>query len=123
MIPLFPIDEICTVCHKACLDQFGEHAVHCREFLGFKYRHDFVRDVLYDISQRAGISVKKKAFANFLTDPQEGRSTLRPADVLMYGWIGRKHACADLTGVSPLVGLRGFYCGTSGPQSCFKQSC
>ena len=42
---------------------------------------------------------------NFLTDPQEGRSTLRAADILVYGWIGGKHACVDLTGVSPLVAL------------------
>ncbi|GAU30880.1 hypothetical protein TSUD_15660 [Trifolium subterraneum] len=54
---------------------------------------------------RAGISVKKEAPVNFLTDPQEGRSTLRPADVLVYGWVGGKHVCVDLTGISPLVGL------------------
>ncbi|MCI46988.1 auxilin-like protein, partial [Trifolium medium] len=42
---------------------------------------------------------------NFLTDPQEGRSRLRPADILVYGWTREKHACVDLTGVSPLVGL------------------
>ncbi|KAJ0790570.1 putative exostosin [Helianthus annuus] len=36
----------------------------------------------------------------------EGRSTLRPADLLVFGWAGGKHACVDLTGVSPLVGLR-----------------
>ncbi|MCI63038.1 auxilin-like protein, partial [Trifolium medium] len=53
----------------------------------------------------AGVSVKKEASVNFLTDPLEGRSTLKSVDVLMYGWIGGKHACADLTGVSPLVGL------------------
>ncbi|KAL6550175.1 hypothetical protein OROMI_020663 [Orobanche minor] len=99
MIPLFPIDEV-------CLDTFGEHAVHCRELPGFKYRHDLVRDVLADIFRRAGVSVKKEAPVNFLTDPHEGRSTLRPADVLVYGWEGGKHACVDLTGVSPLVGLR-----------------
>ncbi|KAK2442574.1 hypothetical protein QL285_013758 [Trifolium repens] len=125
MIPLFPIDEVCPVCCKACLDQFGEHAVHCKELPGFKYRHDFVKDVLYDIFQRAGVSVKKEASVNFLTDPQEGISTLRPADVLVYGWIGGKHACVDLTGVSPAtcgIDDEGFYCGTSGPQSCFKQS-
>ncbi|MCI29381.1 auxilin-like protein, partial [Trifolium medium] len=52
-----------------------------------------------------GISVKKEAPANFLTDPLEGRSTLRPANVLVYGWVGEKHACVDLTGVSPLVEL------------------
>jgi hypothetical protein len=69
----------------ACLDKFGEHAVHCRELSGFKYRHDLVRDVLFDIFRRAGISAKKEAPVNFLTGPLEGRYTLRPADVLVYG--------------------------------------
>lgn len=113
MIPLFPGNEPCPVCRKACLDSFGEHAVHCRELPGFKYRHDMVRDVLFDVLKRAGVSAKKEAPVNFLTDPREGRSTLRPADVLVFGWAGGKHACVDLTGVSPLVGLRsgGFTAG------------
>ncbi|GJY08056.1 hypothetical protein Tco_0375110, partial [Tanacetum coccineum] len=54
---------------------------------------------------RAGISAKKEAPVNFLTDPSDGRSTLRPADVLVFRWVGGKRACVDLTGVSPLVGL------------------
>ncbi|GJT83755.1 hypothetical protein Tco_1058097 [Tanacetum coccineum] len=114
MIPLFPVDAICPVCRKACLDSFGEHAVHCKELPGFKYRHDMVRDILFDICRRAGISVKKEAPVNFLTDPSDGRSTLRPADILVFGWVGGKHACVDLTGVSPLVGLssRGFTVGS-----------
>ena len=92
---------------------FGEHAIHFKELPGFKYRHDLVRDVLYDVLKRAGISAKKEAPVNFLTDPLEGRSTLRPADILVFGWEGGKHACVDLTGVSPLVGLRdhGFVAG------------
>ncbi|GJV97083.1 hypothetical protein Tco_1548660 [Tanacetum coccineum] len=55
----------------------------------------------------------KEAHVNFLTDPSDERSTLRPADVLVFGWVGGKHACVDLTGVSPLVGLssRGFTAG------------
>ncbi|MFS7912485.1 putative exostosin [Helianthus anomalus] len=106
MIPMFPDDEQCPICRKACLDQFGEHALHCKELPGFKYRHDWVRDVLGDILKRAGISVKKEAPVNFLTDPREGRSTLRPADFLVFGWDAGKHACVDLTRVSPLVGLR-----------------
>nr|GEV17998.1 putative exostosin-like protein [Tanacetum cinerariifolium] len=83
------------------------------ELPGFKYRHDLVRDVLYDVLKRAGISSKKEAPVNFLTDPLEGRSTLRPADILVFGWAGGKHACVDLTGVSPLVGFRenGFVAG------------
>ncbi|GJV93228.1 hypothetical protein Tco_1541041 [Tanacetum coccineum] len=113
MIPLFPVDAIRPVCRKACLDSFGEHAVHCKELPGFKYRHDMVRDVLFDICRRHGISAKKESPVNFLTDPSDGRSTLRPADVLVFGWVGGKHACVDLTGVSPLVGLssRGFTAG------------
>ncbi|KAJ0679917.1 putative exostosin [Helianthus annuus] len=91
----------------ACLDSFGEHAVHCRELRGFKYRYDLVRDVLFDIFRCAGISAKKEAPVNFLTDPLEGRYTLQPADILVFGWVGGKHACVDLTGGSPLVGLGG----------------
>ncbi|MCI57463.1 auxilin-like protein, partial [Trifolium medium] len=78
MIPLFPVDEVCPGCRKACLNTFGEHATHCKELPRFKYRHDMVRDVLFDIFQHARISVKKEAHVNFLTDPQEERSTLRP---------------------------------------------
>ncbi|KAJ0586379.1 hypothetical protein HanIR_Chr04g0151251 [Helianthus annuus] len=56
--------------------------------------------------RRAGISAKKEAPVNFLTDPTERRSTLRPTDLLVFGWARGKHACVDLMGVSPLVGLR-----------------
>ncbi|KAK2415953.1 hypothetical protein QL285_038390 [Trifolium repens] len=105
MIPLFPKDEVCPVCRKACLDTFGEHATHCKELPRFKHWHDLVRDVFFDIFRRADISVKKEASVNFLTDPHEGRSTLRPVDIMVYGWVGGKHVCVDLTGVSPLVGF------------------
>ncbi|KAL6583644.1 hypothetical protein OROMI_002933 [Orobanche minor] len=64
-----------------------------------------VRDVLADVFTRSGVSVKKEAPVNFLTDPTEGRSTLKPADVLIFGWVSGKHICVDVTGVSPLVGL------------------
>ncbi|MFS7994416.1 hypothetical protein Hanom_Chr12g01105851 [Helianthus anomalus] len=41
------------------------------------------------------------------------RSTLRPADLPVFGWARGKHACVDLTEVSRLVGLRenGFVAG------------
>jgi len=45
IISLFSIDEVCPVYRKACLDTFGEHAIHCKELLDFKYIHDIVRDV------------------------------------------------------------------------------
>nr|GEZ86181.1 RNA-directed DNA polymerase, eukaryota [Tanacetum cinerariifolium] len=67
----------------AWLDFFGEHAVHCKELSGFKYRHDMVRGVLFDVCRRAGISAKKEAHVNFLNDPLDGRYTLRPTDILI----------------------------------------
>ncbi|MFS7923430.1 putative PGR5-like protein [Helianthus anomalus] len=110
---LFQYKTVKPVCRKACMDKYGEHAIHCKELPGFKYRHGWMRDVLGDILRRAGISAKKEPPVNFLTDPIEGRSTLRPADLLVFGWAGGKHACVDLTGVSPLAGLResGFVAG------------
>ncbi|GJZ90209.1 ankyrin repeat-containing domain, PGG domain protein [Tanacetum coccineum] len=65
--------------------------------------------------RRVVISAKKEAPVNYLTNPSDERSTLRPADVLVFGRVERKHACVDLTGVSPLVGLssRGFTVGKS----------
>ncbi|GJX36638.1 hypothetical protein Tco_0248195 [Tanacetum coccineum] len=113
MIPLFLVDAICPVCRKACLDSFGEYAVHCKELSGFKYKHDMVRDVLFYICRHVGIFAKKEAPMNFLTDTSDERSTLRPADVLVFEWVGGKHACVNLIGVSPLVGLssQGFIVG------------
>jgi hypothetical protein len=46
MIPLFFKDG---VCHKTCLDTFGEYATHCNEYTCFKYRYDMFRDVFFDI--------------------------------------------------------------------------
>jgi hypothetical protein len=43
--------------------------------------------VFFDIFRHAAISMKKNAPMNFLINPQEGRSTLRPADIMMYGWV------------------------------------
>ncbi|KAK1417278.1 hypothetical protein QVD17_26404 [Tagetes erecta] len=115
MISLFPVDEPCPVCRKVCLDAFGDHAVHCKELPGFKYRHDLVRDVLCDILKRAGISAKKEAPVNFLTDPLEGRSTLRSADILVFGWSGGETRLCGPYGSVPLGCAQGqWICCTKG---------
>jgi len=105
MISLFPIDELCHVCCKMCLNIFGEHAVHCKELLDFKNKHDFVRDAFFDIYRRTRVSVKKEAHVNFLTNPLDKRSTPMPTDVMVYEWVRGKHAYVDLNDVSSLVGL------------------
>src|SRR4051812_12391243 len=83
-IPLFYFDEGCLVCRNMCLDTFGTHTIHCKEFSGFKYRHDIVRDFQFNIFWYAGASAKKKTLVNFLTDMYERRYTLRSEDVLVY---------------------------------------
>jgi hypothetical protein len=87
------------------MNRFEEHAVHFRGLSCFKYIHDFVWNVLFDVFKRAGVSMKKEASVKFLTDPLEGRCTLMPTDVFVYGWIVGKYACEYLPGVSPIVGL------------------
>jgi len=103
MIPLFLIDEVCPVYLKTCQDTFGKHAIHCKELLSCKYIHDFVGDAFYDVFRQAGASMKNEGPVNFFSNLLDGRSTLRPTNVMVYEWVGGKHACVDLTGVLPLV--------------------
>jgi hypothetical protein len=49
--------------------------------------------------------VKKEVQVNFLTYPQKEKLTIRPANILLYGWVREKHVCVDLIGVFSLVGL------------------
>ncbi|GJW45358.1 putative reverse transcriptase domain-containing protein [Tanacetum coccineum] len=77
MIPLFPVDEPCPVCRKVCLDSFGEHAVHCKELPGFKYRHDLVRDVLYDVLKRAEFLLERAPVKLSTIHAREGQAALK----------------------------------------------
>ncbi|GJX69895.1 hypothetical protein Tco_0307066 [Tanacetum coccineum] len=42
-------------------------------------------DLMSLLLQCVGISAKKEARVNFLTNPSDGRSMLRPADILVFG--------------------------------------
>lgn len=68
MINLFFIDEVCFVCRKMCLITFGEHTIHYKELSNFKYQHDLVIKILFDIFQWIGISMKKETPMNILTN-------------------------------------------------------
>ncbi|RHN39747.1 hypothetical protein MtrunA17_Chr8g0347241 [Medicago truncatula] len=113
MILLFHIDDMHPVCRKVCLDTFKEHAVHCKELHGFKYKHDFVKNVIFDISKRVRVSVKKDGHVIFLTDSLDRRLKYGLANVMFYGLVGGKHVCVDLIGISPLVrlGVKAFMVG------------
>lgn len=86
MIPKFSIDEVCLVRRKTYLNNFGEHVVRCNKVSGFKYRHDYVRDVLFDLFRRAGVPMKTEASVNFLTNPLDRISKLKHADNMVYRW-------------------------------------
>lgn len=122
MIPLHPIDEVCPIWYKVCLDTLGEKAIHCKDFCDFKYKHDFIRDVLFYIFRWAEVCAKKEAHVNFLFDPQDERSTFRPTDVMVYG--GKRETYkAGLNWDFTSFGIRdqGFNGGTNSSQSRIKQ--
>ncbi|KAL5729708.1 hypothetical protein ACHQM5_002617 [Ranunculus cassubicifolius] len=85
------------------MDSFGDHAVHCRNDIGVKFRHNAVRDTVCDILLKSGIAFKKEAELQFMSSNDNSR--LRPADVLLYSWDSGRNLCLDLTGVSPFVGF------------------
>ncbi|KAL6522079.1 hypothetical protein OROMI_031956 [Orobanche minor] len=81
-------------------DIFGDLAVSCSSSVGLKHRHNLVRDTLFDICFRAGISSGKEV--DFGVVDGLGRP-LRPADILLYSWDRGRHTCVDITGSSPLT--------------------
>ncbi|GJR19033.1 hypothetical protein Tco_0967560 [Tanacetum coccineum] len=90
------------------IDGLGQHMSPVEYHTILKYRIMIplflAEDVLFDICRRGGISTKKEAPVNFLTDLSDGKSTLRPADVLVFVWVRGKHVWVDLTGVSLPMG-------------------
>ncbi|XP_023744251.1 uncharacterized protein LOC111892447 [Lactuca sativa] len=60
------------------------------------------KDSALQARRHTGVSTEKESPVNFLTDPLEGRSALKPTDVLDFGWDGGKNACVHLTG-DPLL--------------------
>nr|GEV73554.1 hypothetical protein [Tanacetum cinerariifolium] len=97
-------------CLRDTIPSFDVSSFTNKDTIPFKAQQTLRMDILFDICRCARISAKKEAPMNLLTDPSGGRSTLRPADVLVFGWVRGKHACVVLTEVSPLVWLssRGF---------------
>nr|GEX91107.1 CAAX amino terminal protease [Tanacetum cinerariifolium] len=75
-IPMFSEGSLCSSCNVHQIDQWGDHAVHCSNDVGVKFRHNLVRDILVDICSKARIMVRKDAPMGFLL---EDGNDLRPA--------------------------------------------
>nr|GEU30350.1 pentatricopeptide repeat (PPR) superfamily protein [Tanacetum cinerariifolium] len=65
--PMFSEVSICPSCNVHQMDQCGDHAVHCSNEVGVKFRHNLVRDILVDICSKVGIMVRKEAPLGFLS--------------------------------------------------------
>nr|GEX63050.1 retrovirus-related Pol polyprotein from transposon TNT 1-94 [Tanacetum cinerariifolium] len=87
----------CVLCYRL------DHVVSCAGIIGIKHRHNVVRDTLFDICYRSGISAGKEVDIGL----DEGRGKpLCPTDMLLYSWDGGLDVCVDLTGSSPLTQTR-----------------
>lgn len=60
MLPIFDGKSLCSCCQRCVLDVMGDHALVCRNEPGHKFRHDLVRDGLYDVLWQAGIAARKE---------------------------------------------------------------
>lgn len=74
-IPLFAKDNTCPCCKRAT-DRFEDHAIHCAREVGQKYRHDMVRDLLYELCYKAGVSAGKEVSIGLMSDRRTHRRTL-----------------------------------------------
>ncbi|XP_026399742.1 uncharacterized protein LOC113295625 [Papaver somniferum] len=81
-IPLFVEGVLCSCCNKS-MDIFGDHALHCAKDVRIKFRHDVVRDAVFDVCYRACVPARKEAPLGLLSDDNKD---LRPADILMLNW-------------------------------------
>lgn len=86
----------------------------------FKYIHDFVTDVLFDIFRRVRVLVKKEASMNLLTDPLDRRLKLRSANVMVYEWVGENMHVWTSPGFHHSWDYEGFYGKIDIPKSCVK---
>ncbi|KAL6540861.1 hypothetical protein OROMI_024744 [Orobanche minor] len=67
---------------------------HIPESLGFLKHLQYLRLNNNSLSEAIPLSLASLPQLGFL-----------PADILIFGWVSGKHACVDVTGISPLVGL------------------
>ena len=77
-------------------DEFGDHALHCREDRGLKTgRHDRIRDVIFQAAQHASLNPLKE-MPGLIPN-----SLSRPADVYIGNWVDGRKVAFDVSVTSP----------------------
>ena len=88
-------NQKCPKCF-AILDKFGDHAVGCSSDGGRIFRHDRLRDVIFNYTQKAALCpVLEKRHLSL-------NSSSKPADVFLPSWISGRAAALDVTVISSL---------------------
>ena len=92
------------------MDIFGDHALLCLcsrqpTYAGFHLRHRLVQQTLGTLVRQDGICHSvEPAHLHFSREEalasRRGSGLTKPADILLYVWLGDHHCCVDLVGVS-----------------------
>ena len=94
-IPVYPSADPCIACGEDS-DKFGDHAIGCGKEGERIYRHNVIRDAIYETAKQASLAPAKEQSALL------PGSQAKPADVYIPGWANGRDAALDVTVVSSL---------------------
>jgi len=94
-VRVYPEAGPCTACGEDS-DVFGDHAVGCGKEGERIFRHNVLRDALYQTAKQASLAPAKEQSALL------PGSQAKPADVFIPGWANGRDAALDVTVVSSL---------------------
>ena len=94
-LPVYDDASPCPSCTRPS-DIFGDHAISCATDGERIFRHDRLRDAIYDAASSAALAPKREA-PHLFPD-----STDRPGDVFIPSWRNGRGAALDVTVTSPL---------------------
>lgn len=95
-LTVFQVEGPCPACGQPN-DQLGDHALGCAQRGERLYRHNALRDIIYQAAQQALLSPTREE--KFLIPEHEAQ---RPGDVLIPNWISGQDTACDVTVISPL---------------------
>ena len=95
-IPLLSAGDCRAPTCSSPQDEFGDHALHCRDDHGLKGgRHDRIRDVIFRVAQHASLNPRKE-MPGLIPN-----SLSRPADVFVENWVDGRKVAFDVSVTSP----------------------
>ena len=100
-----------SMCAHSALDPLGHHAVTCRHGGDVVIRHNRLRDEVFNLCNRAHLSVSVERGHGLTRD----LAHTRPADILIAGWNRGKPVVLDQTITSP-------HCNAILSESCHQAS-